>query len=707
MPNESSKRRPADDFLNITDFWHLCLSHWNWFLVSVIAFIGVAFYYISTTSPLYMCEAALMVKQESQAGTAAKNTSGENFDNLTLVQQSNNVVNVQRELTSLRVLTEVARRMEPRATEAEVDQLAGQIRSRLKAKLTDEKSTIINLEYHDLSPRKAKEVLATVIQVYNEMWLDDKSQVALSASRFIEERLAVIERELGSVDDSISTFKARHKITDLGRVSDVYLNQQTESDAEILRLNNQKSMAQYILGILQDKAAHHQLLPTNSGINNSVAESQIAQYNTMLFQLKNSMYGTSRQNPLIIKQEAALDDLRGNILATISNHIKTLDIQLRALQGYSGEAGQRISSSPDQAKHLVSVEREQKVKESLYLYLLQKKEENQIGMTYTSLNTQVLDMPHGSEQPTSPNKRNVYSGALLLALLLPAVILFVRESIDNTVRDKYDIERRTSLSLIGEIPQYASPKQRALQWKPWLWRRRRQSDMFAVQSGSQNFVNEAFRLLRTNLEFMTSGPGDKNVYIVTSSYEGSGKTFVSMNLSMALAIKGQRVLFIDGDMRHASASHHLKCSEAGLADYLGEKQTDLDTLIVPYSEYPNLHILPVGTIPPNPTELLATDRLSRLLDEVRGRYDFIFIDCPPAETLADTGIIERFADRTLFVIRAGLFVRARLYDLEADVQGGKYKHLSLVLNGIKSGGRYGYRYGYHYGYHYGHYYGRS
>lgn len=685
MDNEN-KHKTNDDLITINDLWHLCMAHWNWFAASLIICLGYAFYYLSTTPNMYTCEAALLVKQETQGKTVAKNTAGDSFDDMGLVQQSVNVINVQRELTSLRVLTEVARRQNPKADEQKLQRNAESIRRRLKAKIDDEKSTIINLRYIDTSPQEAKRVLTSVIQVYNEKWLQDKNQMASSASRFIEDRLALIEKELGTVDDSISKFKTRNKITNIDQVGDIYLQQLNSSDAEILRLTNQKSMAQYILDILRDKSSHRQLLPTNSGINNAVAETQITQYNNMLMQLKNNLYGTSKQNPLIIKQESDIEDMRKNILATIANQIKTLDIQLSALQGYSGEASEKLSSNPDQAKHLVSVEREQKVKESLYLYLLQKKEENQISMTYTSENTQILDMPHGSENPTSPDKKSILIGAVIFGLLVPVVILFVRETLDNTVRDKYDIERKISLPLIGEIPQCKNKDD---------------EDMIVAEPDKQDIVNEAFRYIRTNLEFMTGKTSHKNVYIVTSSYEGSGKTFVSMNIAVVLAIKNKRVLFIDGDLRHASASHYFNSPNIGIADYLAERETDLSQLIMTSDQYPTLDILPVGTIPPNPTELLSDNRLEELLNEVRSRYDFILIDCPPAETLADAGIIERHADRTLFIIRAGLFVRKRIYDLEDDVRNGKYKHMAIVLNGIKAGGRYGYRYGYKYG-RYGH-----
>ena len=703
MNNATPARRQTDDFITITDLWHICLAHWNWFVASLIIFIALASLYLAYTPNRYTREMAVLVKQDTQGKNAGKvSSNGSNdFNDIGLLQQPVNVVNVQRQLVSLDVLTEVARRVLHPKNEGEALQMAESMKANLKAEIDDDKSTIINIKYSGLSPKETEKVLNTIVDVYNEKWIADKNKMTVSTSHFIEERLRLLERDLGNVDDSISKFKTHNKITDLDRVSDMYLQQQSQSDAEILRLSSQRSMAHYILDILKDKGSHHQLLPTNSGINNQMAEAQINQYNTMLLQLKSNLAGTSSQNPLIIKQEAELDDVRRNILSTIANQIKTLDIQLQAMQGYSGEASSKISSNPNQAKHLVSVEREQKVKESLYLYLLQKKEENEISMTYTAVNTQVIDMPHGSDTPTSPNKRLTIFAAVLLALLTPTIILFTRESLNNTVRDKQDIEHNTTLSLIGNIP-FNNKQKKSIAEKI---SHKNSGNSFVVEEGKQDIVNEAFRMLRTNLEFMTPHRGENNVYIVTSIYEGSGKTFVSTNLALTLALTGKRVLFIDGDLRHASASHQFRTSSAGLADYLGDKQNDLTQLIQQNDDQPSLYIMPVGTIPPNPTELLSGDRLGALIEKVRASYDFILIDCPPTETLADTGLIERYADRTLFIVRAGLFERRRLEDIENYAQTERYKHISLVLNATKGGGRYGYRYGYHYGYRYGYRYG--
>lgn len=698
MNAPNNRQSSAEDLMTLTDLWRICIAHRRWFVFSLCLCLGIAVCYLIVTPPLYTREATVLVKQEQMGKSSVKITSNEEFNSIGLMQQSTNVANVQRELTSLRVLTEVCRRLFPNECTSDTAALrkAEDVRSRLKTKVENDKSTIINITYTDPSPVTAERVLNMAVQVYNEQWVADKQLVTTNALHFIQERLTLLEIELGNVDDSISVFKMRNNITSIEQVSEIYLQQQSQSNAELLRLTNQKAMAEYILDILRDKSMHNQLLPTNSGINNAVAETQINLYNSMLIQLKSNLHGTSTQNPLIIKQEAELEDVRKNIFATITNQIKTIDIQLQSLHDYNGTASSKLSSTPEQAKHLLSVEREQKVKESLYLYLLQKKEENEIQKSYTSFNTQLIDMPHGSDHPTSPNKRMVIFVAVLIALLMPVTVLFVKESLNTTVRNRYDIENKTALPVIGEVPFFHFHPQG--RWQRWLAVFARQNkwqestDMVVVHPGNQNLINEAFRIIRTNLEFSTGKGQGNNVYIVTSDDSGTGKSFISINVAIALAIKERNVLLIDGDMRHATTSRTFGAHSAGLADYLGGKHDNFSELIVQSEEYPNLHILPVGTIPTNPTELLSSKRLEQLIAKVRGQYDFVLIDCPPASILADVDIIKLYADMTLFIIRAGFFARNRLPKLEENVANGRYKYLSVILNASNMDFRYGYHF---------------
>ena len=699
--SDNQSRIQLENFMSIQDFWILCRSHYRWFVASVAVALMIAVYYLSTTADVYTREAAVMVKMETTRGTVTQSASGNDFNNMALVQQQTNVPNVLRQYKSLALLTDVVCRLDSLKDEDEAKRAAQSLQRALSVSLDDEQSTIINLKYQDESPERAEKVLNTIINVYNDRWINDKRLMANSTARFIDDRLLLIDKELSHVDDSISTFKASHEITNLEQVSGLYLQQQTESEAEILKLSNQMHMAQYILDILNDSKSRYKLLPVHTGLASGEAGEQIAQYNALLLKLKNSLEGTSTQNPIIIRQEDQLKEIRQNIIASVSNYIKTLQIQIGTMEGYNADVKEKVVSSPEQAKRLLAVERNQKVKESLYLYLLQKKEENEISMTYTPVPTQIIDMPHGASYPTFPNKKNIVLAALLVGLLLPAVVLFVKESLNTSVRSKIDIESRTQIPIVGEIPYYGEEKNRKKLRNLFESKKKRyEPTPLVVQHDCQDHINEAFRILRSSLEFMSDTRQHKNVYLVTSMFPGSGKTFISMNLALTLAIKHRHVLFIDGDLRRATATRTFGNTQTGLADYLGEKEESIDQLIYRHGEYPSLNILPVGTTPPNPTELLSSPRMRQLIEEMRPKYDFIIIDCPMTETLADASILGHHVDRTLYIVRAGLFQCSQVSLLDAYVESGKYKNLSIVLNAVKPLGQYGYKYGYYYDYKY-------
>ena len=285
--------------------------------------------------------------------------------------------------------------------------------------------------------------------------------------------------------------------------------------------------------------------------------------------------------------------------------------------------------------------------------------------------------------------------AFALGLLIPVVIIFTRENMNTRVRGRKDLESVT-VPFIGEIPLFTRKKKGIFGKKP------QEVKAVVVKEGSRDIINEAFRVLRTNLEFMADKDKTSNVIIVTSFNPGSGKSFLTMNIAVSFAIKGKKVLVIDGDLRHGSASSYIDSPARGLSDYLGGRIDNLNEIIVSDPKQKSMDILPVGTIPPNPTELLFDERLKQVIDTVRGQYDYVLIDCPPIELVADTQIIEKLADRTVFVVRAGLLERSMLAELEKIYEEKKYKNMSLILNGTEgSGGHYGYRYGYRYGYHYG------
>lgn len=568
----------------------------------------------------------------------------------------------------------------------------GDYASNLSVSLNDEKSTVINLSFKDVCIQRAEDVLNTVIAIYNENWIKDKNQIAVSTSQFISDRLGVIEQELGNVDENISSYKSEHLLPDVQAAASMYMAQSSETNAQILALNTQLSMARYIRNYLTNATSKNQLLPANSGIESPGIEQQIANYNTAQLRRNDLVANSSEKNPLVVDMDQSLENMRHAIITSIDNHITTLNTQLRSLRQSEQQTTARIAANPTQGKYLLSVERQQKVKEALYLFLLQKREENELSQAFTSYNTRVITPPTGSMIPTSPVKKNIALVAFAFGILIPVVIIFIRENMNTKVRGRKDLES-LSVPFVGEIPLAESGKKK---------KGVHTSKEIIIRQGKRDIMNEAFRVLRTNLEFILDAKVDKNkasVTLITSFNPGSGKTFLTMNTAATFAMKGKRVLVVDGDLRHGSASAYVGTPKKGLSDYLGKRENNVEDLIVEKENYPGLFVLPVGTIPPNPTELLAEPRLAELMEKMRSRFDYILIDCPPVDIVADTQIIEKLADRTVFIVRAGLLERDMLPQLQSDYDGKRFKNMALVLNGTIGGSsRYGYRYGYKYGY---------
>lgn len=575
-----------------------------------------------------------------------------------------------------------------RYSKESADMMADSYTQKLRAELGNEDATIINLSIDDASVQKAEDILNTLIEVYNEKWIQDKNQIAVSTSRFIGERLGVIENELGHVDENISNYKSEHLLPDVQAASSLYMSQSAENKKEIQTLTNQLATAQFIRRELGGKEMN-QPLPTNSGIANVNIESQIGEYNKMVLDRNRLIANSSEKNPLVKDLGNSMQSMKRTILQSVDNLIVSLNTQIRSIRQQEATTTQQLASNPSQAKYLLSVERQQKVKEELYLYLLQKREENELSQAFTAYNTRMITAPRGSALPTAPNKKNILLVALALGLLVPAVIIFMQENMNTKVRGKKDLEN-LSVPYLGEIPLYFRNKKKKNKFSEYA---------IVVEEGNRNIINEAFRVLRSNVDFMKSKNTEQKVFIETSFNPGSGKSFLSMNIAMSFAIKGKKVLVIDGDLRHGTVSAYVGSPKKGLSDYLGNKEVVWNELLVIDKKYPNLHIIPVGTIPPNPTELLEDGSLATLMQDLRDEYDYIFIDCPPIDIVADTQIIEQYADRTLFVVRAGLLDRSLLPELESIYQEKRFKNLSVILNGTEStGGRYGYRYGYHNGY---------
>ncbi len=564
----------------------------------------------------------------------------------------------------------------------------------LAVEQSDDRSSVIDLRINDVSAERAADVLANLLVVYDNKWVDNINEQAVNSSKFIDDELQKIEGELGNVDASISSYKSSNMVPDVTAASQIYMQRAETNRAQLMDLNNQLFMAKYIKNQLSSEASRYKTLPANTGINNTIVAQQIVSYNDLVMQRNSLINNSSSNNPLIADLEQNIASMRQAIIASVDNTIAELSERVSSLRGNESVTNRQISSSPTQAKDLLSVERQQKVKEQLYLFLLQKKAENQLSKAFTAYNTRVLNPPSGSSRPTSPVKLNVVIIALLLGLFIPLVLLLLRQTMDTAIHNRKDLES-LSLPFVGEIPLSYRKRKGIFA----LFNKRKQVREIVVKERSGNAINEAFRVLRSNIEFVV-GSGEKTkVIMFTSAYAGSGKTFISANLATSFAIKGKRSLLIDLDLRKASLSTFVNSPARGISDYLSGHVDSIDEVKVKGTINPNLDVIPVGTTPPNPTELLFSDRFTNLIEDLGADYDYIFIDCPPMDVVADAGIINKHCDLTVFVIRSGLFEKTMLPELERNYTENRYKNMTLVLNGTYDEFN---GYGYHsYGYGYG------
>ncbi len=588
--------------------------------------------------------------------------------------------------------------------------MTNRIKGSLTAELTDKNTTLIDITYVDVLPKRAEDVINMIITVYKESWLKDKNLMTIATSNFITERLGVIERELGDVDSNISSYKSAHLLPDVDAVSSLYMGQARENMSQILQLNTQRSIANYMKSYLTESSKKNQLLPSNSGIESTGIESQISEYNNKLLERNNLVANSSEHNPLVQDIDQALDAQRKAILASVNNLIVSIDTQIRHVEESENRTTSQIASSPNQAKYLQSVGRQQKVKEALYLFLLQKREENELSQAFTAYNTRIITPPSGNLAPIAPVKNKILLIAFAIGLLLPVGIIYLLESTNTKLRGRKDLDS-LNVPFLGEIPLHMTGAK-----QHWWERKKKQKDTktILVKSGKRDITNEAFRVLRTNIEFVCNQQDKANVILLTSFNPGSGKSFLSVNIAQSFAIRNKRTLVIDFDLRHGSTSQYVGNPAKGLTDYLSGKADNVNELIVSDKLSTAADILPIGTIPPNPTELLYSERLAPMMEMLGKQYDYIFLDCPPIEVVADTKIIEQYADRVIFVVRAGLLERSMIGELQKLYNENTYKNMSLILNGTQgSAGRYGnkygysYRYGYGYGYGYGYHYGSN
>ncbi|MDE5807304.1 MAG: chromosome partitioning protein ParA, partial [Muribaculaceae bacterium] len=479
---------------------------------------------------------------------------------------------------------------------------------RLHVDLADTDADVIDLSIKDTSVERAVAILNTVLNVYNQNWMDDKNRIAIATSDFIDDRLKIIEGELGVVDSDISKYKSEHLVPDLKEAAKLNMEQNAKLTNEMLKMTNEMTMASFVKDYVVNPANMNNVIPVNTGMGSNQLESQIAAYNNLLLNRNNLAQSSSDTNPLVLDYDAQLRGLRDAIVKGISAHVSALQASLNNMKGAKSATEGQLSSRPTQAKYLLSVERQQKVKEALYLFLLQKREENELTQTFTAYNTRIITPPTGSVHPVSPKKGLILGVMFVLGLVTPFVWIYFALVLDDKVRSRHDLERM-STPFAGEIPMVARSKRKGLRDGKAGKIQKKGKDLenvvVAVKEGSRDIVSESFRIIRGNIDFMVKNQ-KTNIIMLTSFNPGSGKSFIAFNLAASFALKGRKVLIIDGDLRHGSTSQFVGMPSKGLSEYLTGATDNWQGLVKEVKDHPGVYVMPIGHRPPNPSCLLNT-----------------------------------------------------------------------------------------------------
>ncbi len=561
------------------------------------------------------------------------------------------------------------------------DAVATVYRNKVQMSVASKMSSIINLSLNDVAPQRADDVLNTLLDVYNDDAVYDKQIVAEATAKFISERLQIIGEELHAIDGDIKRFKDKNNIVDIKTEATRRTEGAMRYEQEIAATSNQIAMSKFISNYLSDNAKDVNIIPAATFEGSTTIASQIADYNELVIR-RLKLGNDSDNNPLVMQLNNNINATKNAILSSLASHIKALEIKLSNLEKEERKINSMIGAVPKQEQEFLSIARQQKIKEELYLYLLTKSEENAISLAITERPARIVDYAFGSARPISPNKSLILLAMIILGLGLPLAVIYITILTDTKVQGKRDIIKFCTAPYLGDIPLYEGHLNRSI----------------AVRESGRDKVSEAFKILRTNMGFM-SGGAKQQVILITSSNAHAGKTFVSMNLGMTLAFSGNKVLMIDLDLRRRTLSKHMgqRSNPNGVTKYLSSNDVQVNDIIANSGLHENFDFIYAGLQPPNPAELLMSKRLDDLIAECRKHYDYILIDSVPALIIADAMITSRVADLSIYVVREGLLERQQIPDINALHTEKKLNNMCIVLNGAsESRQSYGYSYRYQY-----------
>lgn len=570
------------------------------------------------------------------------------------------------------------------------EQMAAYFGSRLNIAQMESDASLLEISIEDSSPKRAADIITTLITVYNEFAVDTKNQIAENTADFIHQRLAIIESELGSVEGDIERLQTRNQGIDIGTAGQMYLSDSRQYQAERSAIETDLKLAEMMRDYLVEGSQSSELIPNNTGLVDANIETQISAYNNTLLRRNRLTEGSSSENPIVQDLESTLASMRSSIQRAVDNAIAGLEIKMANVRQEEAKARGQVMQIPQKQRTMLSIERQQKVKEELYVFLLNKREENALNQAMTEDNMTIIDPASGSTSPIAPSRFRKLALGIGIGLILPAVILLLKLMLDTGIRDRRDIENATSVPFLGEIPFMKN-------------RKGKEGDVLVSRSG-RDPLTEAFRILRTNINFMAKGGVPPQVIVFTSFSVGVGKTFSVLNLASTLSYLDKKVVVLDLDLRKGTLSGRIGLNQVkGSSHFLSDQNVSVDDIIHTSELAPNMDVVPIGVMAPNPVELLLSKRLDDLIRELKERYDYVVVDGVPMGIVADASIADRISDLTLFVIRVGKMDRRQLPELERVYKEARLSNLAVVLNGLKLGGNgYGGGYGYGgYGYGYG------
>lgn len=549
---------------------------------------------------------------------------------------------------------------------------------------TSKTTSVVVISLENTNTRRGRDYINKLLEMYNINANNDKNEVAQKTAEFIDERIGIISKELGSTEQDLENFKRSAGITDLSSEAQIALTGNAEYEKKRVENQTQINLVMDLQRYM--KGNEYEVLPSNIGLQDAASAGAIDRYNQMLVERKRLLRTSTENNPTIINLDTSIRAMRTNVQATLDATLKGLQITKEDLAREASRYSRRINDAPTQERQFVSIARQQEIKSGLYLMLLQKREENVITLAATANNAKIIDEALADDNPISPKKTIVYLAALVLGVGLPVGVIYLIGLTKFKIEGRADVEKLTSLPVVGDIP-LADEK----------------TGSIAVFENQNNLMSETFRNVRTNLQFMLEN--GKNVILVTSTISGEGKSFISANLAISLSLLGKKVVIVGLDIRKPGLNKvfNIPKKEHGITQYLTNTTANLMDFVQPSDINKNLFILPGGTVPPNPTELLARGGLEKAIETLKANFDYVILDTAPVGMVTDTLLIGRVADLSVYVCRADYTHKAEFTLINELAENNKLPNLCIAVNGLDLNSR---KYGYYYGYgKYGKYYG--